>query len=362
LEPFVAVADLEQGRAMVREHGANLVSRPWPATAEVSGGFLRTLRDDAHRRVRRSVGAPMRSDLVALNEASLRAIARTGLTRLADEDPIAQRVTLRDTAEAWLALILFGIAADDPLFQQLRAALPAPEDPDRTPQVAVCRPGATASAMTLLRAGGFRSATGACVTARIAATDGSPPDDAALGNLVMMLQVGAFDLSSLLRWLLHYLADHPPVLARLRAAGPTDRAALARACVQETLRLDQSEALMRTATADIGFAGCTIPKGWGVRICLREAHRDPARFDRPHAFRPERFLDDAPSSAAYAPFGLGAHTCVAAELVVELARLLVEELVEGFDLAIAADGPRVLGAYHWEPHPSFAVRVEPITV
>ncbi len=77
---------------------------------------------------------------------------RTGLTRLADQDPIAQRVTLRDTAEAWLAVILFGIAADDPLLQQLRAALPAPEDPDRTPQVAVCRPGATASAMTLLRA------------------------------------------------------------------------------------------------------------------------------------------------------------------------------------------------------------------
>ena len=42
---------------------------------------------------------------------------------------------------------------------------------------------------------------------------------------------------------------------------------------------------MRKATTDIRFAGWTIPKGWGVRICLREPHRDPAAFVRPDAYR-----------------------------------------------------------------------------
>ena len=41
-------------------------------------------------------------------------------------------------------------------------------------------------------------------------------------------------------------------------------------------------------------------------------------------------------------------------------RRAVEELATGFDLSIAADGPRVLGTYHWEPAPGFAVRLAPV--
>jgi cytochrome P450 len=249
-----------------------------------------------------------------------------------------------------------GIEPDDPLLSRLRAYLPAPEDRDRTPRISTCRPGATAAGIALLRADNGDPANPACVVARLPA---DARGDDVLGNLFMMLQVGAFDLASLLRWLLYYLAHHPDLLTRLREATPSARATLARACVQETLRLDQAEAVMRTATAEIRFAGWTIPKGWGVRICLREPHRDPAAFARPDAYEPDRFLAQPPSGVTYAPFGLGAHACVAAELVVALGGLLVEELATGFDVTIAADGYRVLGTYHWEPAPGFAVRLAP---
>ena len=120
-----------------------------------------------------------------------------------------------------------------------------------------------------------------------------------------------------------------------------------------------SQASRTGATADIRFRGWTIPKGWGVRICLREPHRDPAAFARPDTYEPDRFLTQPPSGAVYAPFGMGAHACIAGELVVALGGLLVEELATGFDLAIAADGHRVLGTYHWEPAAGFAVRLTP---
>ena len=42
------------------------------------------------------------------------------------------------------------------------------------------------------------------------------------------------------------------------------------------------------------------------------------------------------------------------------ARRVVEELAAGFKLSIAADGPRVLGSYHWEAAPGFAVRLTPV--
>ncbi|MGE3295142.1 MAG: cytochrome P450 [Geminicoccaceae bacterium] len=359
LEPFVCVLGFELARDLLREHGDGLAARQWPATREVPGGFLRFMRGDAHRRVRRHIVAAMRADLVGPNTATLRRIARCGLARLAEPDAIAQRVALRDMAEAWLAVVLFGIGPDDPLLPRLRACLPAPEDRDRTPRIGACQPGATAAGIALLRTENGEPANPACVMSRL------PIDargDDVLGNLFMMLQVGAFDLASLLRWLLYYLGHHPDLRARLREAAPPARATLARACVQETLRLDQAEAVMRKATADIRFAGWTIPKGWGVRICLREPHRDPAAFVRPDAYEPDRFLTQAPTAATYAPFGLGAHACVAAELVVALGGLLVAELATGFDLAIAADGHRVLGTYHWEPAPGFAVRLAPRAV
>ena len=357
LEPFVCVVGFDLGRDLLRDHGDRLAARLWPATREVPGGFMRFMRGDAHRRVRRHIATAMRGDLVTANEPSLRAIARAGLNRLAEPDAIAQRVALRDTAEAWLAVILLGVAPDDPLLPRLRAHLPAPEEPDRTPLIKLCRPGETATGIALLRAENSPPELEACVAARI---PGTALDDGVLGNLFMMLQVGAFDLASLLRWLLHYLAHHPELLARLRAATPADRAALARACAQETLRLDQAEAVMRKATADIAFAGYAIPKGWGVRICLREPHRDPARFERPDTFDPDRFLEHTATASTYAPFGLGAHSCVAAELVLALGGLFVEELATGFELSIAADGPQVLGTYHWEPAPEFAVRLTPV--
>lgn len=357
LKPYACVAGFDLARALLRDHGQSLVALPWPATGEVPGGFLRFLRGDAHRRVRRIVVAAMRADLVGHNGAALRAIARSGLARLSYPDPVAQRVALRDTAEAWLALILFGIDPADPLLPRLRAALPAPEEADRTPRIKICRPGATASGIALLRTLPAEDGRPDCVLARI-----SPEarDDAVLGNLFMMLQVGAFDLASLLRWVLHYLAPRPELLARLRAAAPVERTALARACVQETLRLDQAEAVMRSATTDIAFAGWTIPKGWGVRICLREPHRDPAHFDRPDCYEPDRFLRSPPSAAAYAPFGVGAHACVAGELVVALAGLMLEELASSSELAVASGVSRVMGTYHWEPAHDFAVRLTPI--
>ena len=68
LKPYVCVAGFDLARDLLRDHGQSLAALPWPATGEVPGGFLRFLRGDAHRRVRRIVVAAMRADLVGPNE------------------------------------------------------------------------------------------------------------------------------------------------------------------------------------------------------------------------------------------------------------------------------------------------------
>jgi cytochrome P450 len=187
-------------------------------------------------------------------------------------------------------------------------------------------------------------------------------EDAVLGNLVYMVEMGRYDLRGLFRWIVKYLTDAPPVVAALRAevTSPGRQTGLATATVMEVLRLDQSEAIVRKAIADLEFDRVTIPNGSFVRACMREAHRDPSVFVNPERFEPSRFLGREYSANEYSPFGLDQHTCLAGDIVLRLGTLFIATLVREFDWQAAADGPRHRGFYHWEPAPNFAVHLTPV--
>jgi cytochrome P450 len=123
--------------------------------------------------------------------------------------------------------------------------------------------------------------------------------------------------------------------------------------------MDQAEVLNRAVAGEFTFDGYRIPKGSAVRILLREAHRDPAIFPDPDRFNPSRFLNRRYSADEYAPFGLGEHRCIVADLVVRLSTLFVEELIAGFTWSVLCDPPRQRGRYHWEPSRSFAIELRP---
>lgn len=56
------------------------------------------------------------------------------------------------------------------------------------------------------------------------------------------------------------------------------------------------------------FRGYTIPKGTVVLPNLWSVHRDPALWEDPDTFKPERFLDDEGKllrKEFYIPFGIG---------------------------------------------------------
>ena len=90
-------------------------------------------------------------------------------------------------------------------------------------------------------------------------------------------------------------AHRPPGVGRPPAALTLPRggrrcAATSTRIVMETLRLEQSEYLYRETTRDIEHKGVVIPRGWLVRLCVRESHQDPAIFANPDVFDPDRFL------------------------------------------------------------------------
>jgi cytochrome P450 len=103
------------------------------------------------------------------------------------------------------------------------------------------------------------------------------------------------------------------ILAMLR--NPIEWAALgadagrAPAIVEETLRYDPPvQTIGRIAADDMTIGGIEMPAGDVMMLLLAAAHRDPAEFDRPDTFDPDR------GTLRHLGFGRGAHYCLGAPL------------------------------------------------
>ena len=128
-------------------------------------------------------------------------------------------------------------------------------------------------------------------------------------NFIYLLQTSCIDVSDLLLWILKYLCEDPRWMKNLQThwsaaerSGFRHAQDLAHRVVLETLRLEQSEYLMRKALHDLHFEGFLIPKGWLVRIGVRESHRDRAIYEDPHVFNPDRFIANFQRDWAVFPF------------------------------------------------------------
>ena len=103
------------------------------------------------------------------------------------------------------------------------------------------------------------------------------------------------------------------ILAMLRHpdqwAGLAEDASRVSAVVEETLRYDPPVQLMgRIAADDMAIGDMPIAKGDTMMLLLAAAHRDPAAFDRPDEFLPDR------ESIRHLGFGKGPHFCLGAPL------------------------------------------------
>lgn len=363
------VVGFERGRRLLALHGAALMPRALEIDALVPKGFLRRMRGADHRRYRAAFLEAMSADLLSGHEPELKGIIRTELSTLARVTepacPEQLSATLDRIAIRLLVAVGVGQRPGDPGFETLEsqfAGLKAWVYPRTAKQDAAYNALRTSvSALATDNPGDVTSIRDSVLRRLSTTAVGPTVDDTALGNLIYMIDAGRYDVRSLFRWVVKYLSDHPDVVADLRRPAPAGGSApaLAEACVLETLRLDQAEALSRDVTEEIEFDGYRIPEGSAVRILLRESHRDPAVFPDPDEYRPCRFMNRRFGPDAYSPFGIGEHRCIAAPFVIRLSTWLVEELTNHFEWTIAGDGPRHYGRYHWEPSPAFAIALRP---
>jgi cytochrome P450 len=338
----------------------------------VPKGFLRGMSAEDHPHYRRLLQGALRDDLITAWEPELRRIIRGELSGLAeastsDASP-AERLyrSLDLMSKKLLFLVVFGVRPAAEIAPELDAAYQRLGPNGFVEAIGSEQKFAFAKIHSLvlqilesLRSEGTAAFGDGVLKRLIQAGPESILDETVIGNVIYMVERGRHDLRDLLRWIVKYLGDHPSVTAELRARQPEPGTSpsLAKACVLETLRLDQAEAVHRRAAEAFTFEGYHIPKGSEISILLRETHRDPDTFPEPDAFRPHRFLERTYSADQYAPFGVGEHQCIASSLVVGVSTMFVEELVHEFTWSIIGDGPRHRGPLHWQPSRSFAIDI-----
>lgn len=159
--------------------------------------------------------------------------------------------------------------------------------------------------------------------------DGQIMSDAEVLEFMIAILLGGLETTThLLATSAVYLAEHPEMLARLRAE-PSRVAGF----VEEMLRYDgPSQTLPRVTTCEVTLAGVTIPAGSLVLALVGSAGRDERRFPDPDRFDLER-------GAAALNFGHGVHFCLGAALARMEAQIGIDALVRRFVAIERLPGP-----------------------
>ena len=171
--------------------------------------------------------------------------------------------------------------------------------------------------------------------------DGSPMSDEELRDELMTLLVAGHETTARsLAWAVERLVRHPDALERMREEAQAGGIDYADAVCKETLRLRPILSLVvRRLKEPMEIGGRLLPAGVTVAPCIYLVHRRPDIYRDPLAFRPERFLEAAPGTYTWFPFGGGVRRCLGASFALIEMRIVLQELVTRLDLRAANPQP-----------------------
>ena len=319
----IFVTSLSVARRLLQKHRDDLNATSIDITSVVPKGIIRTMEGVDHKTYRKHFSLAIAPTAFSPQEA--RSIVEEGLAKAnADGRPdnaICEQIALR-----MLLLTFVGITRQSPIHQELEDQFNA-----MAPNGFAWRVGPRQkAAFEILRSRLVALASVKedaldpdSVLYRLAENDAT--DLTTIGNLIYMIEMGRFDISTFLFRIANFLGEDLSLFKRIVAGEKSDLGvSIAQAIPLEVLRLEQSERLMRSAKRDFVFDGFLFPKGAVVRICLWEAHKDSDAFENPFSFDPERHFNTSFSGDQFCPFGMGHHQCPAADASAQLATLFIE--------------------------------------
>nr|ALO20341.1 cytochrome P450 [Cynodon dactylon] len=163
------------------------------------------------------------------------------------------------------------------------------------------------------------------------------------GNL---FGAGTETTSTTTEWAMSLLLNHPEKLrkaqaeidavvgtSRLLTADDMPRLTYLRCIIDETMRLYPAAPLLlpHESSTHCKVGGYDVPAGTMLLVNVYAIHRDPAVWDGPTEFVPERFEDGKAEGRLLMPFGMGRRKCPGETLALRTIGLVLGTLIQCFD-------------------------------
>jgi cytochrome P450 family 135 len=175
--------------------------------------------------------------------------------------------------------------------------------------------------------------------------DGGSMDDKELRDQLMtLLLAGHETTATALAWTFDLLLRHRAPMQRLRDSLEAGEDDYLRATISESLRLRPVIPLAgRRLATPLVADGLELPAGTDVTPAIWLTHTRADIYPEPFAFRPERFLDSAPETYGWIPFGGGIRRCIGASFAEFEMRIVLREVLTRCDLRKASPNAEKTG-------------------
>lgn len=176
-------------------------------------------------------------------------------------------------------------------------------------------------------------------------------------EFMTLLTAGSETTPSAMGWTCHLLGQHPEVQERIQAevdevfgGGPVTaeglgRLPFTRRVVQESLRMYPPVwALGRRTAEDVDIRGYHLPARTQVFYSIHAIHHDPAVYDRPERFDPDRWEGQrgkAIPRTAFTPFGAGVRNCIGESFAWNEIQAVLATLLRDWTISPAPGAPVV---------------------
>lgn len=168
-----------------------------------------------------------------------------------------------------------------------------------------------------------------------------------VGHMHTLFNAAYHTTTAALTWTLFLLAQHPAVMLDLvdeftgalagEAPAPGQLAGLALLdrVIKESLRLLPPVVYApRMTMKPVALGPFTLPLGTMVVTSHYVTHHLPELFPEPESFRPNRWLQAAPSPYAYLPFGGGPRMCLGAPFAMLMLKVALPMILQRFRLTV----------------------------
>ena len=189
--------------------------------------------------------------------------------------------------------------------------------------------------------------------------DGQMSDRELRDQLLTLLLAGHETTATALAWTFDLLLRHPATLARLTAEvdeGSQDE--YLRAVIAESLRLRPVVPLAgRRLATELRTGEWTLPAGTDVTPAIWLTHTRADLYPEPYSFRPERFLEGAPTTYGWIPFGGGIRRCLGASFAEFEMRVVLQTVLRERELEAVGSRPERMARRNVTLSPQHGTRV-----